>query len=778
MNWHKRLLIKVAAAKSKIQRYNIVNPSLKFFIHKYENTIPWADVDAAKQKGDNPEKVISNFISSVLIPNLRKKIDPAFKDNNYLKRYDVKGEYDAAVAAHRANPEHAIDPNLEAVYRVYQRDPVGAEQIILKGVNSDKALSFNGWWDYLHKEDSYKNDPAFLYSILKPMIDSSPETQKNGPPPLNAEALSQIWDQIVNQGVNQMNVFKKYKKTAASVDKKGSVVVEAADGEWVRIDSKKRDPKNFPANVEKLKRFSASNGWCTGWGLAQPYLEQGDFYMLVRDNNAKVAIRMVGNKVQEIRGHHNKFDKLAPYWQEVIDFFLKSNLDYKDNSQYKKIEEIHLLNSNLEYGTPNYNRVIEKLRENHKTYLRLNDQNRKKFPEFLEIAKDGYRLELEEYLHSMEAPRITESQYFSAFEQFQEYLNEIPEDVKGQLGDLQPRIFEAHRKAYHNNPYLFSDFPPEIQQQFPPEEQKQAWEEYVEDDPYHYNDTRMPPEIKKMLEVDLKAIWIEMIKKNPLHLDYMPRKILESFQPGEIEQYALQDFASFPVSEVKGRLDKLERVETLMGLGLVNRQQIVDIFKRTLQQHPDWVHRIPDRYKEEVFEGKKMTEMGSIVRDKVMHIMREPGYFRTMPGDMQNSVLQQYGADIGQAFANEVSKYRGMLQNFWVSVPENVRPYLPTKIRDATAVFYANILNKNPSDFDTVFGKIPPDIQGDVWAKLASRMSWYKKAQSEEEIRDHFERILGLGKYKPDPSQFKKKDKPRELQHSMDVNEDEDDDGW
>jgi len=60
-------------------------------------------------------------------------------------------------------------------------------------------------------------------------------------------------------------------------------------------------------------------------------------------------------------------------------------------------------------------------------------------------------------------------------------------------------------------------------------------------------------------------------------------------------------------------------------------------------------------------------------------------------------------------------------------------------------------------------------------------MNWFKKAQlNYDEIKDHFEKILGLGKYKPNPNEFKKKKSKRdgECQHSMDMHCDGGDDGW
>lgn len=64
-------------------------------------------------------------------------------------------------------------------------------------------------------------------------------------------------------------------------------------------------------------------------------------------------------------------------------------------------------------------------------------------------------------------------------------------------------------------------------------------------------------------------------------------------------------------------------------------------------------------------------------------------------------------------------------------------------------------------------------------------MNWYKRALNIEEVKDHWEKVLGLGKYQPPPmtdedrENWKKNRKPRDSYHSMDMGEYEgDDDGW
>lgn len=718
MNWHRKLIFKIAAAKNKINALKVVDPSLKFFIYKYEEVLgdDW-------QKIKSPQD-LQTYISQNLIPTLQEKINPTSEKSNYMKskHVDIPKEY-------ALNPD---DPIMQQAHRAYQTSPDTAIKALLEHLNYDKKHSFEEWWEYLTTEDLYKSNPAFQYSILKPMIDSSPETQKDGPPPLNSEALGAIWEEINENNVTQMNILKKYRKVSSKLDKEGVQSVEAGKGtEWIRIPSQKSEPENFEENVKKLRRYAQGTGWCIARkGTSDNYLSQGDFWFYLVDGRATVAIRLVDNKVREIRGHRNQQSNLDPYWQEVMQFLATTSYDYKDNKQYKELEDIYLMNANLERGTNDYNIVMDKIKKDHKVYLKLSQANREKFPEFLDIAKNGYRMEIEDHLQKMEAPGLKEGKYFYLFEDFQSFYNNIPPEMKQALGDMQPRILEAHKRAFRNNPYLYPEFPDEIKQQISPEDQMQAWRGYVQDDPYHYNDNRMPKEIKQSLQLNLKEIWLNMLSKNTEHFDYMPKKIIDLFQPGEIEKYILDDFASFPVSYIFGRYDKLKRVEDLVRRGFINRQQIVDIFKNSIAQHPEWIDRIPKQYKTEVLGGKKVTEVGNIVREKAMHVMRDPGYFKTMPADMQDAILKQYGTDIGKAFETiEAPKYRGLLSNFWASVPENVRQYLPDNIKDQTAQFYANMLAKEPSNFDNLFRGVPPDLQGLVWSKLASVRNWYKRSQ-------------------------------------------------
>ncbi|KKK54630.1 hypothetical protein LCGC14_3082780, partial [marine sediment metagenome] len=349
---------------------------------------------------------IQKYIKNKLIPSLNEKINPESEKNNYLKHIHLEREF-------QQDPDN---PQVQAAYALFQQDPQGAENRILENINTDKKTSFFEWWKYMTEEsDEYKNNPAIIYSILKPVIDSSPETQKVGPPPLNAEALALIWDEISTQGATQINILKRYKKISSKLDKESSKVVSTESGnEWIHIPSKIADPQNYPTNLEKLMRFSQGSGWCiAGKSYADRYLKQGDFWLYLEGGTPQVAIRLVGDKkVSEIRGQRNKQETLDPYWEEVTNFLQTTDFDYKNNSHYKSLEKMMLMNADLEADPEKYKMVLESIREKPENYKLLSVNNKSKFPELTQIAAKGYEVKMHQLLDSVEnIPASKGSQY-------------------------------------------------------------------------------------------------------------------------------------------------------------------------------------------------------------------------------------------------------------------------------------------------------------------------------------------------------------------------------
>jgi hypothetical protein len=751
MSWYSKIkLIKTAAAKSKIQRYNIATPSVKFFIHRYEKDIPWEEVEKAKNNGENIDAYIQQYISSTKMPELSAKIDGQNKEDprtNFMKQISIDEVAARTELNHTAEAQgHPTkDPKASEAEGGYPDSLVEmAQRTMLDDVNNEKEIQFNEWWKYMNEENIYSQDPAFQYSALQPIIDSSPPDKKNCSPPLNSAVLTKIWEEITQKGVDQMNILKKYKKLIMKAERKRSekegIQITEKGGRWIRIKGgpSVNSKSELAENIKRLKNLSQNTQWCTEGGMADIYLPRGDFYLYIVDDQAKVAIRCEGNTVFEIRGYNNKQEHLDPYWKEVMDFLPITTLDYQDNKYYKLLEEIQMMNEEMVEGSPIYHKVLKRIQEDHTYYLKLSDENKTNFEEFRKTAALGYRVDLEKILKDIE--KSDESSYIFSFGTFQEKYDEIPEEIRAELPDMQARVLQVHKIAYRNNPNLFTEFSPAIQSQFTPEEQRDGWFLYVDSDPYHYNDPRIPERVEGLPVksaiplAPLKAKWKKLISENAEHVDHLNKNILGLFQPGEIDELILEDFASFPYAKVGGRLIKLERVEKLVNEGRIDRQRIMDILSNEIRKNPqdaNWINNFPDEYKNELLG---QTNVQTVVNDNNWsYILKDIGSFIGLSEVDKKTLLQQHGEELGEAFGETLStKYMNTGHDaFWTSVPKEVRPYIPFEIIDATAQYYANEINANtnPSNQEEFIKKyVPGDILPFVFSKLGASKSWYKRA--------------------------------------------------
>jgi hypothetical protein len=307
--------IKTSGAKDKISRYKITDPYLISFIYKYENYVDW---NMIKNKDD-----LNSYITNKLITDLYSKIDKNSSNNNYIKDVDLNKELEINVDqryVQKARELVKLDENL-------------AKEEIIKVINENKHFLFFKWWKYITKQ--YHNSPAFQYILLKPIIDSSPEDVKNGPLGLNDQAVSQIYEEVYKN--KQVNIGRSYRKALAKidVDELNKEQKDFSEG-WIRIPSLKNDRENFIENVQRLKNLSIPRGWCTGQNMANPYLSRGDFWLYIENGEARVAIRFIGDNIEEIQGHQNQ----RPYsYFDKIEQLIESKGFDKQSEHYKQLYE-------------------------------------------------------------------------------------------------------------------------------------------------------------------------------------------------------------------------------------------------------------------------------------------------------------------------------------------------------------------------------------------------------------------------------------------------------
>lgn len=181
------------------------------------------------------------------------------------------------------------------------------------------------WVDYITEGNSAYT-PAIGLLILSAITSDLGEKDDNIPPVLNkgvlADTVSDTEKMLTNNPKAQLNFSKMYKNKLRSFYMEDTKTGET-ETKWVVIPSKKNDPENFEANVEKLKTLSHKN-WCTKSFNAEPYLAEGDFHVYLENGQTKLGVRFEDEEIVEIQGKKN--DSTIPVkYLELVKKYNKDN---------------------------------------------------------------------------------------------------------------------------------------------------------------------------------------------------------------------------------------------------------------------------------------------------------------------------------------------------------------------------------------------------------------------------------------------------------------------
>ena len=302
-------------AKDKIIKFKIDDPFLIFFLYKYENTVDWTQVQTLEQIINQIKSATKEIIGRTFKSN---------KDNFYMKDINLEREFQV----------HMNDPQIAQAWEIFRNDPDGAKDIILKAINDEKSQVFDEWIKYITKTNEiYAANPAFQFILLKPIFEDSDNQTKTSSPPLDADAVGAIYERIKQtNGKDQFNTLKAYRKLLIENQMKHGESIKGEEG-WIYIPGYHSDMDRFKDNVKRVKAISTGRGWCTASGMAEPYLEQGDFYFLIENGLAVVAIRLLkSDTIAEIRGRNNDDTELRPYLERVVEFI--TNKKFKGGNTY------------------------------------------------------------------------------------------------------------------------------------------------------------------------------------------------------------------------------------------------------------------------------------------------------------------------------------------------------------------------------------------------------------------------------------------------------------
>jgi hypothetical protein len=177
--------------------------------------------------------------------------------------------------------------------------------------------SFERWVDYINSDDA--NYPVwFRYFAIRSLtkmatfdgeksrFKTRSKTTRDPYPELNPEALALAYSRLNDGEIAGFNSM--YSTSVMQLEHQSKQFeTDKIEGVWKKYN---KEPRG--TNEESKKLSNSLQGfnttWCTATGSAPNQLAHGDFYVFYSDNGTgenvvpRLAIRMIGNKVAEIRG--------------------------------------------------------------------------------------------------------------------------------------------------------------------------------------------------------------------------------------------------------------------------------------------------------------------------------------------------------------------------------------------------------------------------------------------------------------------------------------------
>jgi hypothetical protein len=293
---------------TKIKKFGILNPVLKFFIALYENEIPW-------QVEVNDEDTLVNHIKTVMLPNFIEQYEfpdqiESRKKHLYITKKHISLSYLERVLIVENN-----DPDIKKISKIKEKkgNDYALEALIIL-INKRKKHAFEKWVKIL--EGNYSHDPAFRFILMRLIFESSGYGTRQSLKDPVKDIISLIY-----RGMKLGALLPSH-----SIVDAYNFNFNFKDG-WIYIDS-------GIENLHKLMRYANNSGWCIGQKKhATLYLRSTCFFILYSNNEPVVALRMSKclDKVIECRGRHNS---VPEKWFSKIWLFLKtlnSDISYCDH---------------------------------------------------------------------------------------------------------------------------------------------------------------------------------------------------------------------------------------------------------------------------------------------------------------------------------------------------------------------------------------------------------------------------------------------------------------
>ena len=290
------------------------------------------DAQAIKQIGLQGTK----FDKTSILERIQKEFDGLVKNTtDYIFREDspaidqaIQNEIDTMVDQGFSNAQ------IENAKRAFS--PGRERDNVINEYRRAQVETANQWESYLGQSDY---PASFKYLILDAVLTNNydlktdryqkrtAKTIRNFTP-FDAGTLAELYMSDSNE------LLKDYVRIQA--DNSANIVESAAfsstkDGKWIKFDGGGNvGEQELQDNANKLSQLVQNTYWCTKTN-ALSQLRGGDFYVYVTENkqgdfDPRIAVRMDGDKVGEVRGNASSKQDLEADMLPVADTFLREKI--------------------------------------------------------------------------------------------------------------------------------------------------------------------------------------------------------------------------------------------------------------------------------------------------------------------------------------------------------------------------------------------------------------------------------------------------------------------
>ena len=279
----------------------------------------------------------------------------------YYKKYVIK-EQNVPESYFKNQEKIALDRG----YGHVKYDEKTKKQEIEHIINEQKT-SLDMWLDYLFSKDTDMYPTWFKYYVFQGMLklgffdkekNSYTKRSESTVKPfieLNREALSIIYSELIkvlnkeniddkklNELINNGSFSKLYSYAVLKLDSIKDDGFKSNDGIWKKYN-KESNPEILFNDIN-----GKGTGWCTAGGIetARTHINGGDFHVYYtkdRERNytkPRIAIRMEGNQIAEIRGISEN-QNIEANMEKVVDKKLE---EFPDRDKYKKkVKDMEML---------------------------------------------------------------------------------------------------------------------------------------------------------------------------------------------------------------------------------------------------------------------------------------------------------------------------------------------------------------------------------------------------------------------------------------------------